>query len=555
MATMIFDRKDFCKLIGKDFSTQQLAEQLPMLGVGWERAEGDEIEVEISPNRPDMLSVEGLGRAFSAFAGIDTGLPEYAVLEADYRLSVDKDVVKIRPYIAAAVVKGVKLDDATVRSLMQVQEKLHASHCRRRAKASIGVYDLDRIKFPVKYTACTPDTRFRPLEWNTAHTLTAILDKHPKGIEYGWIIKNCKSYPILMDSKDTILSMPPIINSQDTAVTAKTTNLFIDVTGTDKKTVKEVLNIVVTTLADRGGKTYSVSIEYPDLTEKIPDLSPTIMRLDLKYANKLLGIKLDMKDAIALLNRMRFDAVEFIDSKETVIEVTVPAYRTDIMHPIDLVEDIAIAYGYQNFRPEVPALFTVGEESSLELFSRKLISILTGLGFQEALTYVLSNSTKLFGNMGLQEQPTARTVNPRTIEFTAVRNWLLPSLLETLTANQHNLFPQKLAEIGDCVVLDSSGETGTRTVRKLAAVICHDVANLTECKSVIEAILANLRLKYEIKPSEHQSFIPSRAGEIIINGKSAGFFGEIHPVVLSNWKLEKPVIAFELDVGALQPAK
>ena len=275
------------------------------------------------------------------------------------------------------------------------------------------------------------------------------------------------------------------------------------------------------------------------------------MKLDLNYANKLLGIKLATADAIKLLKQMRFDAIE---SKQS-IEVTVPAYRTDIMHPIDLVEDIAIAYGYKNFIPVLPPLFTVAEESLNEEFSRKVISIMTGLGFQEALTYILSNKTKLFTNMNREEEPVVQTINPRTPEFTSVRSWLLPSLIEAITMNQHNLFPQKFVEAGDCLMFDGKQDTGTRTIRKLAAVVSYDAANLTECRSVIDALLNNLGLKYKIKPVEHPSFIPSRVGEIFVNGESAGFFGEIHPTVLNNWKLEKPIIAFELDLDALQPAK
>jgi len=555
MPTMTFNRKDLCKLVGKEFTVEQLAEKMPMIGVAWEGATGDEIEIEAFPNRPDMLSVEGLARAFAAFADVDTGMPEYPVLDGSYKVHVDKAVTNVRPYIACAVVKGAKLDDATIKSLLQLQEKLHASHCRRRAKASIGVYDLDKIKFPVKYTTAAPDINFIPLGWDTPHTLAAVLEKHPRGIEFGWIIKSCECYPVLADAKDMLLSMPPIINSKDAAMTVSTKNLFIDVTGTDQRTVKEVLNIVVTALADRGGKIHSVAIEYPKLTETTPELSPKLMKLDLNYVNKLLGIKLDMSNAVDLLKHMRFDAVEFLDSKEGVIEATVPAYRTDIMHPIDLVEDIAIAYGYQNFKPVLPPLFTIGEESVAEEFSRKLVGIMSGLGFQETLTYILSNNTKQFSNMNIKELPTVKTINPRTIEFTSVRTWILPSLLEALAANQHNLFPQKLAEVGDCLELDESKDTGTRTVRRLAAVICHDAANLTECKSVLESVLKNLGLEFEIVAGEHPSFVPSRFGNILINGESAGFFGEIHPDVLYRWKLEKPVIAFELDVETLQPAK
>ncbi len=547
---MIFNRKDFCKLVGKDFSTDELAEKLPMLGLGWEKVDGEEIEVEIFPNRPDMLSVEGLARAFSAFAGVKTGLPKYSAIDSGCKVHVDKEVTKIRPYIATVIVKGINMDDATTKSMLQLQEKLHISHCRRRAKASIGFYDLDKITFPVRYTTASPDIKFSPLGWDVPHTLKDILEKHPRGVEYGWTLNGCNCYPILADDKHVILSMPPIINNRDVALTIETKNLFIDVTGTDHRTVKEVLNIIVAALADRGGKIYSVNIEYSNLSETTPDMTPSKMKLELDYVNKLLGLKLTLQEAMGLLKHMNFDAKSA--GKEAAIEATVPTYRTDVMHPIDLVEDVAIAYGYQNFVPELPKLSTIGEEAPIEVFSRKLMLIMTGLGFQEALTYVLSNNTKMFKNMNLPEQTAAKTLNPRTAEFTSVRTWLLPSIMEALAANQHNLFPQKLVEVGDCVVLDSTSETGTRNVRKLAGAICYDVANLTECKSVVESVLKNLGLKYEIKPADHLSFIPSRLGEIFVGGKKIGFFGEIHPSVLSNWKLEKPVIAFELDVESLK---
>jgi phenylalanyl-tRNA synthetase beta chain len=551
MPVITFNRLDFCKLVGRDLTIEQLERQLPALGVGWEGADGDEISVEITPNRPDMLCPEGLARAFAAFIGLDTGLPEYIAFESGYRVDVNRAVTEIRPYIACAAIKGLKLTDQLIRSLLQLQEKLHISHCRRRAKAAIGVYDLDKISFPLRYTTADPSFRFTPLGFKLPASLKSILERHPKGQEHGWIIKDFKSYPLLVDSRDTVLSMPPIVNGRETAITGKTRNMFIDVTGTDSKTVSEVLNIVACALADRGGKVYAVTVKYPDRSALTPDFSPKVMAVDLAYLNRLLGIELTAAEVIKLLRKMRFDAIEFVDAKVAMIEVTAPAYRTDLMHKIDLVEDVAIARGYQSFEPALPAIATVSEESAIESFSHKLRDLMTGLGMQETLTYILSNRDKLFARMAVPDQPVACTVNPRTIEFTALRTWLLPSLLEALAANRHNPFPQKLFEVGDCVLLDPATDTGTREERKLAAVISHDSANLTEARSVVEALLKNLGLRYEIRPYSHPSFIETRVGKIIVNKKLAGFFGEIHPVVLGRFGLEKPVIALELDVRML----
>jgi len=543
MALITVNTKDLLKLVGKSMPLEKLENSLAQFGVVPEKVSEKECELEVFPNRPDMLSVEGVARSFAGFIGAKRGYIKYDVHKSDYSVEVEDSVKKIRPEIVCAVVKDAKLTDETVTSLMQLQEKLHLTHCRKRAKASIGVYDLDSIKFPISYKAEKPEFSFIPLEFKKKLTMKSMLKEHPKGRDYGWIIEKLPKYPLLIDSKGMVLSMPPIINSEDSKVTKNTKNLFIDVTGTDKKTVNEVLNIVVCALADRGGKIYGVKLNGLDKKLTTPQMEPWKNKVSIDYINKVLGLDINAREAVILLERMRFNASS---DKDGMIEVEIPPYRTDIMHPIDLVEDVAIMYGYDNIEPHLPEIATIGSEKPIETPSRKLRELMIGSGYQEVLTYVLTNKESLFRKMNMRETAVAETLNHKSAEYYACRNWLLPGIMNVLFANRHNSFPQKIFELGECITL-SNDETGTKTTRKICGAESHEKANLTGMKSVVEEILKNMGVRYEIKQLSHPSFIETRCGEIIINGKHAGFLGEIHPQVLNNFNIEMPVVAFEID--------
>jgi phenylalanyl-tRNA synthetase beta chain len=541
MPVITVDRKDFCELLGKDLSIEEIEDKLPMIGVAWEGREKDEFSVEVNPNRPDMLSVEGLVRAFSSFIGLKTGLRTYKAEKSLYLVRVDPATKPIRPYIVCATVTGIAMTEELIKSLMQLQEKLHITHCRKRRKASIGVYDLDKIKFPLLYTVKDPSFKFIPLEETKEMTLENILKHTQKGKDYAWILKGKDKYPILIGADDVVLSMPPIINSEDTKVDENTENLFIDVTGTDEKTINEILNIVVTSLAERGGRIHEIRIKYPDREIHTPNLETRMMNLDPAYVNKLLGLKLTNYEMIEYLQKMGFDAVEI--GKEN-LQVIIPCYRTDIMHAIDLVEDIAIGYGYDRFEPEIPKISTIGEETPLEVFSRGLRNLLIGYGLQEVVTFILTNKENCFKKMRMEEKDVIETANPKTEEYSIVRSWLLPSLMEVLWRNRHREYPQNIFEVGDVVKLDPTSDTGARTMRRLGIMLCHSKANFSEMKSMVESILSNLGIKkYKVEESKLPCFIPGRAAKIIVDRKNLGRFGEIHPEVISNWELEMPVAA------------
>ena len=537
---------DFLRLLGKETTLEEIEERLPMMGVSWEGRTEDGFSIEVFPNRPDMLSIEGLARAYASFTGMRAGLRPYEVKDSDYVAVVDERVAPVRPFFACAVIKHIEFDDALIRSIIQMQEKLHVTHGRKRRKVSIGLHDLKPIKFPVTYTARPGDFCFRPLGEHRKMTLTEILGEMPKGREYAWILEGKGEYPILMDARGMVLSMPPIINSEHTRIDEATDSIFIDVTATDRKAMNEVLNIIVTTFADRGAEAYKVANRYPDGVVESPDLSPRSMELETAYANRLLGVNLTDGQVVACLERMGY-AVEQVKP----IRVLVPCYRTDIMHPMDLVEDVAIAYGYDRFVPEIPAIASLAGEDPLEVFCRHLRNFLVGFGFQETMTFVMTNRRHLFERMCLPVEPVAETENPKTEKYTVLRNSLLPSLMEVLSINKHHPYPQNLFEVDDVVLLDEREETGARTAKRLAVALCHSRANFSEIKAVMNSVLGNLGIKAKVEQSDLPCFIEGRCFAVKADCEPLCWAGELKPEVLENWGLEMPVAALEMDVDRL----
>jgi phenylalanyl-tRNA synthetase beta chain len=374
-----------------------------------------------------------------------------------------------------------------------------------------------------------------------------MLTEMSKGVEYAWILKNAEEYPMILDSKDMVLSMPPIINGEYTRIDEATNSLFIDITGTDLKAIKETLSIICTTFADRGAEIYEVEVKYHDSSMKTPILEPMRWNLSNNYVNDTLGTKLKPDETVRYLEQMGHGAS--VNGND--LDVDVPCYRTDIMHPIDLVEDVAIAYGYDKVEYNIPPLYSAAGEDPIEIFSRNLRNLMVGFGYLEVVTFMLSNREKLFTKMSLTEEPIAEVENPKMETYNVLRNRLIPSLMEVLSVNKHHPYPQSLYEVDDIVLLDPRSETGARSARRLAIVLCHAKASFSEVKATLESILENLELKTVIEPGGWNCFIDGRKLIAKIGDKSLGWAGEIKPEVLQSWGLEMPVAAMEIDVDLL----
>ena len=504
-------------------------------------------------NRPDLWSVEGLSRALRGYLNQQKGLKQYAAGKPAIEVNVNAKLYNIRPFICCSVVKDIHLTDPIIRGLMHLQDKLDKTYGRSRQKTSIGIYNIDLITPPLEYTVAKPnDVSFVPLGFTEKMSLAEILERHPKGIEYGDIVKKHPVYPMLFDSKGNVLSFPPIINSNDLGkVTEETRNLLVEVTGTMHKTVLNTLNLVTSALIDRGGKAYSATIHYPQESEYpekevvTPDFSSRCLSLSVEYTNKLLGLKLSAHRISELLLTAGLGIEKTQDDS---VEVLVPCYRVDVMHQVDLIEDVAIAYGYNNIEPLWRELPTTGRAKPDQRLIDIARELMVGLGYQEILTYTLTNQESLFDKMNREKTTNVELANPKVVTMTCLRNWLLPSLMEFLSNNQSVEFPQKIFELGKVTLPDEAKETRTRDEEWLCAATAHANANFTEIKSDLDAFFANFGVDWKIKETAHPSFIEGRIGKIIVGDVEIGIIGEVNPLVLEAWKLENPVAAFEINL-------
>ena len=449
MVTILTRIDDLEQLVGKKLprSHEQLNEILYSVKCelsGLSRTEpileDSELQLENKDtNRPDTWSTEGIARALRGLLGIEVGLKTYVPAEKPaVQIQVDKELKDIRPFIACVVARHTKLNDVIIRGLIHLQDKLDQSYGRKRRRSSIGFYDFDLITPPLRYGAVGPDdVEFVPLEGDKTMSLREILEAHPKGLEYGHILKEHEKMPILLDAKQKVLSFPPIINSNDLGrLTPDTKNVLVEVTGSSEETVMNAVTILTTSLADRGAKISPAVVQYrygKVRTLKTPDLNERRIKLSIDSLKSLIGLELSRPQIVSLLRRARYDVA---GSAGKQLNVRVPCYRLDILHPVDILEDVAIAYGLNKMEPKWPSDLTIGGLSPMEEFSDNVRELMVGLGFQEMLGFMMTNEEKLFTKMNKQPGQVVEIANPKIMTMRCLRPWLLPEL-DGLPSEQH----------------------------------------------------------------------------------------------------------------------
>ena len=548
MPVITFKYQDL-KDLGIEMEKDELIDTLPMMSSDIEDFDDEEIKVEFFPNRPDNLSVEGVARSFKGFIGQEIGFPDYKVEESGEYVTVDSDVASIRPYIGFAKIDNVDFTGDKLKYVMDFQENLHWVIGRDRKKVAIGIHNADVVEGPFKYIATPKDANaFVPLEKDTEMTPGDILTEHDKGKAYAHLIEDFDKYPLILDKDDNVLSMPPIINGELTKLKEDTKNIIVDVTGTDERAVNQALNIICSSFAEVGGQIKSMEVKYEDKTIKTPDLTPQEMSVHVDTANELIGgTNLNAEEIKELLLKARFDA-EIIDDNE--VKAIIPAYRVDILHEVDIVENIAVQYHINDVVAELPDMNTVAYENDWFKAESTIREVMVTLGFQEIMSLMLTNEEAHYEKMNQEEKPHVQVARPITIDRTMIRTSLMNSLMEFLEDNTHEDLPQKIFEIGDVLYLDETKENKTASSKKLAALVCHSTANFTEIKSIVTSVLANLGYSMEITDSENETFIKGRAADVTgeaQKGTIKGFFGEVSPEVITNFTLEYPVIGFEIE--------
>ncbi len=537
MAIITFPKKTFESEIGE--LDEKMQEKISLFGTPIEDI-SDEVQLEIFPNRPDMLSYHGFKRAFLSFLGKKTGLKKYNLKKPgeNFVVNVDSAVKKVRPFTSCAIVKGLNFNNQKIKEIIEIQEKLHATLGRRRKKLAIGIYPLDKISLPIKYTVVEPDKiKFTPLESKREMSGLEILEKHPVGQEYAHLLAGKTKFPVFVDAEKNIMSMPPIINSDLTGrVTEQTKDVFVECSGFDQEILDKCLNIIVTCLAEMGGEIYGVEVKG---SKKIvtPNFSLLKKKISMDNVKKLLGVNLNEKQIKSCLEKMGHNYGKR--------GVEVAPWRIDVMHEVDLIEDVAIAYGYDIFEPEVLKASTIGSESHEKKFEKQISEIMAGLEMIEISSYYLTTKNEQIKKMNLPEKDKnfVEVVDSKT-EYELLRKDICHCLMRVLSENIDSEYPQKIFEIGNVFEIDKEiSET-----RKMGGVV--SPGNFTSIKQIVEYFFKMLDLKIEIKePKERVAyFIDGRYAEIFLDKKLVGFLGEIHPKILKNWKIKMPVSLFELNL-------
>lgn len=547
VANVKINKKTFEKEIGK--LDEKMQERIALFGTPIDKLSDEELEIEIFPNRPDLLSYHGFKRAFLAFIGKKPGLREYKINkpQKDYKVIVDSSVKEIRPFTVCSIIKNLKFDSEKIKEMIEIQEKLHLTMGRNRKKLAIGIYPLEKITLPITYKALEPDKiSFIPLEMDREMNGLQILQRHPTGRDYAHLLAGKAKFPIFVDAANQILSMPPIINSQLTGKVAETTkDIFMECSGFDIETLKKCLNILVATFADMGGEVYQMEIYY-GLTKKeiSPNFTPEKMKVALENVNRLIGLNLNEKELQKNLEKMGHK----YDPKTKSVESA--PWRVDLMHEVDLIEDVAIAYGYENLIPEIPDISTTGKESKKEMIKRKIGEILSGLGLLEVSNYHLTTKSDQIINMGLNEKNEKNIVEVEQskTDYKILRKNLTHYLMKNFGENVDSEYPQRIFETGTIFSLKNENID-----EKENLAIALAPGNFTELKQIIEYLFRMLDKKYQIvEPKENhketEHLIDGRIGEIKVNDKVVGYLGEVHPKILQNWKIRMPVVILEMDL-------
>ncbi|KAH9747784.1 Phenylalanine--tRNA ligase beta subunit cytoplasmic [Citrus sinensis] len=480
------------------------------------------------------------------------------------QMHVKPETSSIRPYVVCAVLRDISFDEASYNSFIDLQDKLHQNICRRRTLVAIGTHDLDTLQGPFTYEALPPShINFVPLKQTRDFTADELMEFYKSDLKlkkYLHIIENSPLYPVLYDQNRTVLSLPPIINGAHSAITLKTKNVFIECTATDLTKAKIVLNTMVTIFSEYCKRKYQVEpveVVYADGRSYVyPDLSAYNMEVSLSYINHTIGVSLEAEEVTSLLNRMQLHAERSASgNNQWNINVLVPPTRSDVLHPCDVMEDVAIAYGYNNIPKRKPASV---KPLALNEFSDLMRLEIAMNGFTEVLTWILCSSKEISTMLNRQtDESTAVVGNPRTSDFEVVRTTLMPGILKTIGHNKDHPKPIKIYEVGDVVLLDEKKDVGASCRRRLAALYCGANSGFELIHCLVDRIMEVIGTPfvpvgddtgYYIQRSDEPEFLPGRQASITHKGKHVGTFGIVHPEVLNNFDISDPCSFMEIDI-------
>ncbi|KAN0004290.1 hypothetical protein ACTFIZ_010442 [Dictyostelium cf. discoideum] len=538
-------------------------------------------KIDVSANRYDLLCLEGIARALNVY-NHKASIPKYQIVppkNSHEKLYISKEVESVRPVVVAGILRDITFTQESYDSFIDLQEKLHANICKKRSLVSIGTHDLDTLSGPFYYKALAPkDIKFVPLsqtkEYN-AEELFKFYDESSSHLKkFLPIIKDSPVYPVIYDSKNVVCSLPPIINGEHSKIKLSTKNVFIEVTANDRTKANIVLNTMLTMFSEYCKQPFTMEqVEVIDCDGKSTGLYPQIeekqINAQVDYINKSAGINITPNDMVTLLKRMSLQSKLSNDEKSIIVDV--PVTRSDIMHACDIMEDVAIGYGYDNLKKEIPNCNTIGRVQPINKLSELLANEIALAGFTEIMTFVLCQNRDNFTALNKADDGSSVKIsNAVSEEFTEVRTNLVSTLLKSVSANKAAPLPLKMFEISDVSIKGSLGnkdlsdpnsnnsDVGAYNKRMLGAIYCNQSAKIEVIHGLLDRIMLVLDIKldttrssnkgYYLELSNDKLFLPGTGINVIVNGKRVGHMGIVHPLVLKNYSCSFPCTILELEL-------
>ncbi|KAI1432435.1 phenylalanyl-tRNA synthetase [Xylaria sp. CBS 124048] len=574
MPTIGVDKEAFFVALGKRFTTDEFQALCFDYGIELDEDTEDDperppeekpqLKIEIPANRSDLLCFEGLARHLNIFRG-EEPIPTYRVLDLPedrmQSIVVAKETAKIRPFVSGAILRGVKFTQASYDSFISLQDKLHQNLARQRTLVAIGTHDLDTLQGPFTYEARRPENiRFAPLNRQTemdGNELMAHLETDKHLGRYLHIIRDAPEYPVIYDANGVVCSLPPIINGDHSKITLATTNIFIELTATDRTKLEVICNAMVTMFSQYSSEPFTVEpmlVKEADGTKRItPNLTPLRMEVDVGYINGCCGLNESSESICELLKRMAYTSRP-LGSK---IEVFVPPTRPDVLHACDVMEDVAVAYGFNKLpRTLSNKSATIGKPLPINKLADIVRLECAMAGWFEAMPLILCSHDENFAWLNRKDDGSTavKLANPKTIEYQIVRTSLLPGLLKTVRDNKSVRLPLRIFETSDIVLKDNSLERRARNERRWAAAYCGKTSGFEVVHGLLDRVFLMLRVKdYFIREIFEPTFFPGRAAGIYLgreDGESRriGEIGVLHPEVLEKFEIKYPVSVLELNL-------
>lgn len=554
MVMVNFSKK---KLNELNLSTQELENILFKFGFEIEEETDEELKIDVTHDRSDCFHGYGLLRAVKAYLGKENKKLKIEKYD-NHEVVIDKSMKDVRPHTVCAIFDNINFTDENIKEMINIQEKLHITIGRNRKKAAIGIYPLEQIKFPIKFTSDLPENiKFQPLNSDRQMTAKEILEEHDIGIKYAPLLKGLKRYPYFIDANKNILSVPPIINSEMTGrVTEKTKAVFVECSGEDRELLSEVLNILSIMFFEFNAKIVPVKVKYEDKEYTYPNFEPKKRFVSNKIIKQISGENFSKEEIIDLLTKMQYESIE--ETKDG-FKVIIPNYRTDIWHEVDIVDDIIRSKGVMNLEPIIPEVKGFGEEQSYSIKKNKIEKILTTIGFNQVMTLALSSFDSQITKMKLdkknikliEEIEPIKVGNSVESGVNMIRFHILPELLKLIYNNQDKELPLKIFELDQIATINRNEETLSKNKYHLALSISDTQSKITYLRQISDYLAKKLGTEFIYEELDLPFYISGRCVAIKQKNKIIGYLGEFLPDILDSFQISIPTSGLEIDLDKL----